>query len=381
MYKVIKEELPALEKRIKGIGKKLDKYGLAWSFKTLGESVEKVNVYKNSEIGRQWTKIDEVIVDVVSYDFSMEPLKIGEWVPIAVIEHMALTLAEGTQNMVHAIGDAETLPHWWTIESNCDHCKSKRERIKTVILQNASGEYKQVGTTCIKDFTGIDAADIISVYASVSDIYIEETAIYGESFYRSNYTETRNYLAHCVKFVAEKGYDKEVTKYRCYEIAREEHAEQKYLEQAQEIIDYYSNLDFKFMGNFDGNTKTAVTSQYSKISGLIAYAPLAYQKAIEYDRERALREIENAKSQHQGNVGDKITVNLEHTGSYGYESDYGYMFIHLFKDENGNVYKWNTAKSDCCGTTNLTVSGTIKAHSEYDGQKQTVLTRCKVQVA
>lgn len=208
IFKVVKSNLDALQKRIKAIGRKLDKYGLNWNFEIIGESAESVNVYRLDPVGSGWCKIGKTVVDVVSYTFSMESLKLGEWKPIAVIEHTALTEASGTQNMVHAIDGAELLAEWWTANNVCKHCHSNRQRNKTVMLQNELSEYKQVGTTCIKDFTGIDAADIIGLYADISDIYQEEARLHSESIPQSNYTSTFNYLAFCIAEINANGYQK-----------------------------------------------------------------------------------------------------------------------------------------------------------------------------
>jgi hypothetical protein len=145
IYKVVKSDFDALQKRIKTIGKKLDKYGLEWRFETLGESVETVNVYRYSHELHCQDKISKAILDVVSYTFEMESLKLGEWKPIAVIEHSTIMEGGRGQNMVHEIDGAEILPEWWTAGNVCEHCRSNRQRNKTVILQNESGEYKQVG--------------------------------------------------------------------------------------------------------------------------------------------------------------------------------------------------------------------------------------------
>ena len=58
---------------------------------------------------------------------------------------------------------------------------------------------------------------------------------------------------------------------------------------------------------------------------------------------------------------------------------YGMKRSYLFKDNVGNIYKWNTTvyiKED--EGDQLKLKGTIKNHTEYDGEKQTELTRCKV---
>lgn len=102
--------------------------------------------------------------------------------------------------------------------------------------------------------------------------------------------------------------------------------------------------------------------------------------------EEAKAEAERkAKSQHIGAVGDKIEteVTLERRawfevpsfGGWGTETKY----IFTFRDDQGNALIWKTTKGLVYERgERLNLKGTIKEHSEYDGEKQTVLTRCKV---
>lgn len=124
----------------------------------------------------------------------------------------------------------------------------------------------------------------------------------------------------------------------------------------------------------------------------------AERQRAEERRERAEREAERKRqlaiSQHVGTVGDKVALNLKYTGSASWEqpsfSGYGtdLCFLHKFEDEQGNVFVWKTGSAAGWvdgrywhhpeeGDT-VNVSGRIKDHSEYNGQKQTVLTRCKL---
>lgn len=109
------------------------------------------------------------------------------------------------------------------------------------------------------------------------------------------------------------------------------------------------------------------------------------------------REVtEEKESRHYGNIGDKVELELTVKASYAYETHFTYSgetsYIHTMTDEDGNVFVWKTSKGLYTevytdhGTRfnikekgdKLTIKGTIKAHDEYKGTKQTVLTRCKV---
>ena len=104
-------------------------------------------------------------------------------------------------------------------------------------------------------------------------------------------------------------------------------------------------------------------------------------------REAAIA-AKKAISKHVGNVGDKINVEAtkERTGSY--ETSFGYqtsvVYVHTFRDADGNAIVWktgSTALNEIENGTRVQLTGTIKEHNEYNGEKQTVLIRCKVNKA
>lgn len=96
------------------------------------------------------------------------------------------------------------------------------------------------------------------------------------------------------------------------------------------------------------------------------------------------------------NVGQRVSVEVVLVNDYSYV-DYAYSYygtthyIYTMKDSEGNVYVWKTTSAliiysqdgDMDNVTcirkgdTMIISGTVKEHSEYKGEKQTVLTRCK----
>lgn len=117
------------------------------------------------------------------------------------------------------------------------------------------------------------------------------------------------------------------------------------------------------------------------------------------EAERAEREArikaQKAISQYVGEVGKRIAVKASYVGSASFEvnSFKGYgtetMYVHTFKDADGNKLIWKTSTS--LGTwledgtwqkheygENVDIIGTVKEHKEYRDEKQTALNRCKL---
>jgi multidrug efflux pump subunit AcrA (membrane-fusion protein) len=124
----------------------------------------------------------------------------------------------------------------------------------------------------------------------------------------------------------------------------------------------------------------------------------AKQAAEREAAERAEREAREAReamikaqkaiSQYVGQVGEKVDFKGTYvrTGSWQQKAFGGYgtdtMYIHTFKDSDGNVFTWKTQKNvDLNYGEPVDVRGTVKEHSEYKDEKQTALTRCKITAA
>lgn len=390
-YKCLASNLSEVEKRVKTISKKLNKYNIPNSFKVISTSVELVPVaelvMKNGY--KEVVTRPSVPMEVVTYSFTMDRLQLGNYTPVAVIKHV-----EPQKNMVYTLDPTIViLDTWTTMSGECSHCNSKRSRKTTVILQdNNSGEYIQVGKSCLKEFTGIEASDVLSVYADLNTILIgdEVEFIYNNGDHpQSHYVETVNYLAKCIDLINGKGYTKEI-KSIAFESTTP--ATDNGYAKAQEVIEFFSQFKFNSdvetklgfnNATFYWNIIVALSQVYTKTSGFVAYAYNAYNDIQE--KLKLQKQISETKliSQFQFNIGDKVVVEVTYVKSFNFTSYYGprptTSYIHMFKDINGNVFKWSTSKP----LTNeynskITLQGTVKQHDEYKNEKQTILTRCKL---
>lgn len=102
------------------------------------------------------------------------------------------------------------------------------------------------------------------------------------------------------------------------------------------------------------------------------------------EAEEARIKAEKAKSQYVGKVGEKITTEATYIKTAYYDFRIGWkedrMYIHTFK-AGDNTLVWKTT-SNSLGRLEpdmkVQITGTIKEHSEYQDEKQTILNRCKV---
>ena len=163
----------------------------------------------------------------------------------------------------------------------------------------------------------------------------------------------------------------------CYKCHGETVVPTKWIERTPE---YQAKLDARREAK--NAAKRAAWEEEQKRAEAERKAAEEEQKRIEAELEAA-EEARKAISKHVGEVGQRIKLELTYLGSAHFEVRFGWatqeMYIHNFVDENGNKFIW---KSGCYVSgekgEKTTVTGTIKEHSEYKGEKQTVLTRCKI---
>ena len=85
------------------------------------------------------------------------------------------------------------------------------------------------------------------------------------------------------------------------------------------------------------------------------------------------------KTEWYGSIKDKVSLKAKLIRRGNYDTMYGTTYVYTFEDAQGHQLVWKTGtwleqdKGD-----EVTLNGTIKAHGEYKGIKQTELTRCKV---
>lgn len=106
---------------------------------------------------------------------------------------------------------------------------------------------------------------------------------------------------------------------------------------------------------------------------------------LKYIKDDAIEKISEKEVQKLGNTEDYVgeikerldfmIVTLERIGEY--EGYYGYSYIYTFKDKEGHIFTWFTAKDiEKEVGEQFYLKGTVKEHKIYQAKKQTILSRC-----
>jgi len=372
-YKCLESRFYQVKKKIEHVIKKLDKLGINYTFERLENTIEEVAYY--NETDRTYSKS---YTTICNYEFSMGELKIGDYKIVAVIDHKNQSQSNNI-NVVNMVDYSYTVPYKYiTSKGNCDHCNTIRNRNKTIILVDSSGNFVQVGSTCLNEFTGISCLDIVKGYVDLDVFCYEESKLEDiESSAFKPMFKTFSYLCRCIENIDKYGYQKDETKNKSFnDVVCINNVEQKAVEVAQKVISYFKNLGLTY-NNFSDNIVSSLSRDYiEQPNGFIAYAYVQYKKSVEQNNKN------NETKHFNGEIGKRYTIeNLKVELVTSYPTSYSYYktiltYMYRLTSNDGIIFIWKTQNEilDRC----ITVLGTIKEFNEYNGIKQTILTRCKI---
>lgn len=396
-YEIPLENLNKFKAKIKAIQKKAVKLNLVGPEYNVVKEFEK----KFTDDGRVWY---ETYVELA---IESHEVKLSGWVFTATIDHREngnILRANPKQKVELDLSKYHTAP------SHCDHCSQQRKRNNTYLMSNESGELKQVGSSCIKDFIGHPSADYYAeLYAYM--MILEEGDEDKERSFRNGREafDPKMVLEIAAMEIRLEGYRS--AKMNCgttsgavgYHInsSKKDYLEAKQKEKstpseqdkkvAQDCIELAKSFTLEECkaSVFKYNLKQLVSSEYifGQDFGMLCYLPEMLLKTMEARMEKERQAKEAAKSNFVSEVGKRETFIVEHLKTiYLGESSFGYktqsFYMYMFKLGN-DILVWKTTGSLPEGSlsegfSKFEVKGTVKAHNEYKGTKQTELTRCKV---
>lgn len=83
-------------------------------------------------------------------------------------------------------------------------------------------------------------------------------------------------------------------------------------------------------------------------------------------------------SDYVGNPGERKTFDLLVVSTSEFNTKYGKTYLHRMSDDNGNIFIWMTGTRKLVEHQRYKIIATIKDHTLYHGEKQTLLVRCVV---
>ena len=190
-YSIFEGNMDRLKNKLTRIKNKCQRYGCDFHFEEVGEEFRELeDERKHKYIARF------VIVDVDGLAV------INDWKFVAAVEHTE------NGNVIRSTGEVEVPEKYYTSQPVCEHCGINRYRKDTYIVMNVkTGEFKQVGKSCLNDFTRGMSAESAAQYTSLFNELIEgETPTEGCAY--EKYYDVGRFLRYAAETVRHFGYVK-----------------------------------------------------------------------------------------------------------------------------------------------------------------------------
>lgn len=296
--------------------------------------------------------------------------------------------------------DRESLTEGW-----CDHCRTTRQRLVTYVVRNQeSGQQIQVGSSCLKDFTGQYTTIAFPELKGDDD---EEGGFFGGRGEREYSPLTVLAVAWaCVKLEGFKpaGSYGSTTKgdvMTALSPSKSKHDREwaakiapladEAAEKAAKLLAWILSDDFSGTTDYVLNLKAVAAGKMvsARNVGILASAPQTWAKSLERSLVREREASVYAGSEYVGTAPDKekgvkgsretLTVTIKAIRYL--DNDWnGSTTLYTMITDEGNVVKW-FASNDILGEeigARFVIKGTVKAHKEWEGMKSTSLTRCAI---
>lgn len=289
----------------------------------------------------------------------------------------------------------------------CEHCGTIRNRKDTYLIYNEkTNEFKQVGSKCLLEYTrGLDAEECASImscldkFASLSNKDYSEDEFFGNGYSSTGAGFSSDIVKkHAIALINRYGYTRMqdgvgsasdladfLFRNSSDDIWNERFGELTIASDEEvKAIDKYAEQFVESENQYMRNASLAWLNSCAEYRdfGLICSFVYTYNKEM----SKVAQNASKSSSEYQGNIGDRITINVVSAKVLYTKEPYSYYgscsYVQELIDDNGNVYIWSSQnvinlddnfKENGC----ITVTGTVKDHKDYKGIKQTVLTRCK----
>lgn len=328
--------------------------------------------------------------------------QLAGWKFLGTLDHNSLPGSV----IVNAV-PGETVPQqFYHNDAVCDHCGKVRRRTETFIVEHETGDQKQVGRQCIRDFLGHDPKAVLRYLSSIRRFVAsleEDEGWKGGCSGRSDWTfnsfevlKMTNAVIRTFGWVSRTqakedlmGTAQATADLVLYlQLPPRDSYDRKEWDKLRDQIEWNDEKDEKdATGALEWLEKQNPESEYihnlqtiarsegvpSKMFGYWCSLMAAYQR----EQEKLIRAQRTQRvSEWVGKVKDKVELVVKVEAIRYIESRYGTTRIHKMLDTEGRSFTWfASSRSGMEQEHTYRIKGTIKKHDEYNGWKQTILTR------
>ncbi len=398
------DNLPTLTDKVDRLNQRAEKLGVDPMRLLVIETVDRetVNEYTGLTHRERFARVD----------IEGESPVLGGWSLVSRV-----TLADNGEALTLTVPGQTCPPEFRDVDmARCDHCKASRHRKDVFVLLHEDGQHIQVGRQCLADHLGhVSAESMLMLATWVRDLrdecrdasergwggteptidtldFITATALVCRrigwtSRAKARLDETGRVQAtssHAWSLCTGPGNsDAERRHWRKWVEENDLHVSDSDRADAEAALKWARAIAPGCGNEYLYNLGVAARQDAVtfRTSGLVASAISAHQRVLD-EAVVAVERVEAGKKQkHIGEVGERRRFNdLACVSLKTFDGDYGPSTLCRFDDLDGNVVIWwatGTAPEWLDDEGVFDVVGRVKAHEDYNGTPQTVLTRVR----
>lgn len=390
-FEIPEHRMPLFAEKIAALNKKAVKVGVPEiTYSTIGHFDRE---YTEHPVTGQMLVFPMVIRFFKVVIVGIEP-KFAGWTFLARIDHEG----EGV-NIINAIPGVELNERYRTMGGVCEHCKIDRYRKASFVVRHESGEEKQVGSSCLKDFLGHGSPEKIASFCESLFSFIRE--VKEDDFYYGGHIEHRHEIIKILALTsavirkygwtsAAKAYDfgtsctaDTIREYvsdakQAAEISREIGGiTEADVTLAKNAIDWLKGKEGPFTDYFH-NLRTVCANETIEVKriGLVASLIAVYNREMEGERLKTVKEP-SAWIGHP-DTGRMTLKDVKVIGMTPVDGRFGTTYIYRFLANGKDKLTWfstNCVNLDNDSLVNITFG--VKKLDTYKGEHITVITRVK----
>lgn len=345
--------------------------------------------YTNEDGSKETESIPMVNIEVIG----MIP-KIAGYSFVAKIEHRHDESGSFIGNLIKS-HTHEVDSSYRNKLSECNHCKTRRYRKNTYLLEDSSKKIIQVGSECLKDFMTKKDLDNLVFLATLIKTLDTYSDFDRTSFKIKPTVKVVDFITVCLDAISKHGWvpkssfsTKEPSTYHVawnyfYEDkALEDYNNLEMTDSNRKLVDEY--IDTQIVNNpsrsyFSENLFILIKQNIVMIKDCALLATIAKEISKQEYKKVVPNKIDNI---YNGTIGDIFKGKVKVKKINSFDSKFGRSFIveMISLDNNSLVKTFTTAQSliSLEAGTEVEIQGTIKKHEEFNQLKSTVLSRVKI---
>lgn len=336
----------------------------------------------------------------VQFHFEGDAPKLAGWKFLGTLDHNSMP----GKVIVKTVPGEKIPEQFYHSEPICDHCGKIRRRTETFVVQHEGGDMKQIGRNCIRDFLGHDPTRVVGwleYFTSLQDELDEDEEARGwgggrvRPLYstadilslgaavirvtgwvpRSAAGENRAATSDNVNYLLSPPRDPRAFA-EWQEVAKRYEPTDKDKQTATAAMEWVKQqpANNEYMHNLHNIVDSPQIAR--NLTGFAVSAVAAYLKAQE---QLVLQKQEKKVSEWIAQPGQKITANVTLQSAKVMQGYYGTTTMLRFVDDQGRTIVWfaTGTREEYEQGKKYQIQGTVKKNDEYNGWKQTMLTRVK----